>query len=322
MESILEQKQVKQQGIYISYKVLGFNDLKIIDKLIYSALEDRMKSSIKRMSFFDFDRHDYYVVYEQEQMANFLGVHPNTVYNSLKKLERLGYIFKKQQKHSADKIFLPLSPLTKFVANYSQDLWTNHFIYSLPQCTIGTSVTIKGTYGQNKKENKSDNKNKKSNDNSDDFNVDEDDNKLTFKDRDIKNMLILGLRNRGVSKDLAYTLDKYSKNSKEMYKYAGMIFKTKKSSQNKYNKKGYAEAVDALKFEHNEGLSESIRIAFMNAVIAIHVRKDIRNKDAYMARALYSCFDSEVAAIVSGIDDPMRNYEVDGFDIPLIKLDK
>ncbi|TPR12411.1 hypothetical protein [Apilactobacillus timberlakei] len=323
MKLTFEKSKTKQQGIYVSYRALQFKDLKLIDKMIYSVLEDRMKSSIKRMNFYDIDRCDYYVVYEQDKMADFLGVHPNTVFNSLKKLNNLGYIDRVEQQYSADKIFMPLSVLTKFVGTFSQNLLANHFIKPLSKNTIGTSVTVNGTYGQNKKENKK-NEQKQQSDNSKDngFNIDGDKNKITFKDRDIKNMLLMGLRNRGMSHDLAYTLDKYSENSNVMYKYAGLIFKTKDSSKKKYKAKGYIEAADALTFEHNEGLSDSIRQAFLNAVISIHVRKDIKNKEAYMARALYTCFDNEVADIITGIDNPMRNYEVDGFNIPIMKLDR
>ncbi|TPR23120.1 hypothetical protein DY120_07385 [Apilactobacillus micheneri] len=310
--------ETKQQGIYISYRTLNFKGLKIFDKLVYSTLEDRMKSSIKSMNFYNFDRYDHYVIYEQIKLAEFLGVHPNTVYNSLLKLEDLGYIQRVAQKHSADEIFLPFSPLTKFVGIYSQNLCTNHFTQSFSKCTFGTSVTVNGIYGNKNVLNNNDSENNKNdqehskNSNSTKqrkFKIERrENNEITVSEDDLYKKEYDSLQSCGISWELAYTFDKFTNSIEDMYRKVGILFQTKKSAIKKCIKDGNEEAITMLNFEENRDLNEMVRQTLFSAMTSIHSSKKIKKPESFLAKCFYNLFDFIIENQLSS-DVVNRDYE-------------
>ncbi|WP_299515949.1 replication initiator protein A [uncultured Rummeliibacillus sp.] len=75
--------------------------------LVYSLINDRMQSSVKRESFYDNENMDYYVIFTREELAEKINASEKTISRCLNHLISKGLITLKRQFNSASKIFLP-----------------------------------------------------------------------------------------------------------------------------------------------------------------------------------------------------------------------
>ncbi|MCK8607244.1 replication initiator protein A [Apilactobacillus ozensis] len=105
------------QFVQLDMNVLKNNDLNSDEKITLSLILDRMKSSIKRLSFYDDRREDYYVVYPIQELMDILGVGKNTVIKVLKKLEYLGLIIKQRAFNQATRIFISSAMMAKNIVD-------------------------------------------------------------------------------------------------------------------------------------------------------------------------------------------------------------
>lgn len=108
---------------------VSFNDLKefqnrgmsITDLVVYSLLCDRMKSSQKRIEFYDNRKQAPYVIYTVRELEQFLQISHTTVNNAFKKLDANGYIEKVTFFQKATRIFLPKFNSENVVTETSND---------------------------------------------------------------------------------------------------------------------------------------------------------------------------------------------------------
>ncbi|GLB47624.1 hypothetical protein WR164_16030 [Philodulcilactobacillus myokoensis] len=259
-----------EQFVKMSKSVLENNEMNSNEKIIFSLLYDRMKSSAKRPNFYDKKMNHYYVIYTINEMAKYLKLSRNTVINAYKNLEALGYIIKKKQFNGPSKIFIPsfkdesLESKPSEVKNSNSN--QNNFNHK-NKYTSDTLVTE-----QIKKQ-------KISN---------------QFKDDNLDALGNALKEKGGLSKRVISVIKRYSFGSKrKLYQYASLIFKAKKVgynqaiSYNQTNPNNYA----AFRFETNEYLQEQFEFKLKD--IIINARDKAINFYGYIFSSLVDWFTTK-----------------------------
>ncbi|WP_353486093.1 replication initiator protein A [Apilactobacillus xinyiensis] len=139
-----------EQFIQLDVNVLRNTDLNSDEKIALSLLNDRMKSSVKRRSFYDDKKQAYYVIYPIDELRTAVNVSKGTAVKILKKLEKLGYVSKRKIYSQATRLFLPKFDIETYTISNSeptevQDLESNHRTNhkNIHDNTVNTDVSVK-----------------------------------------------------------------------------------------------------------------------------------------------------------------------------------
>lgn len=262
--------------------------LNLQEAVVYSILNDRMKSSRRRLTqFFDKKRNDFYVIFTQTEMADLIHKSERTVNSVYAALENKGFITKAKQFDKADKIFLPIakhliySIPAKLAGLQLQKLRPNHLtlstnIFRTTVNTINTGVTAqRGDKSPVVQESESQ------------AQPQVQDQTVLDQQRDerINNAAMDSLQTSlmdqaGVPEDAAQLIRDLSYNDpKRFYEINGLVFKAKKQEEKLAVAALGSRGYDALRFEENDFLRES----FNENIARILINAYKKNRNEYQA---------------------------------------
>lgn len=297
---------IMEQFIKIDVNIIKEKKLTPTEIIVYSVLCDRMRSSRKRQSFFDHERNDFYAIFTLDEMSEYLNIAKGTAFSAYKKLEKTGYLIKKQT-FTANRLFLPLfnndeentnenkneSDIAKFETSKEQNLKPNQ-----------RDINQKNINIQNK------------------FNTSFEVSSQTTSDKDIRPIDKLAnalVWNSGINRQVVEVMKDFAfGNSATLHKYAQMLFLAKKYAFKKHP--GVSD--DMRKFETNPklnaGLKQSIKEIMRGA---IHCPENV---EGYLFTSFRNVFEDKISEFHQEINGSY-NFKFDFTnkpDIPLFKIDK